>query len=54
MLDEGTFSDIEAIFDWWDDNSKSLVDYEGFITGPVSVEKALDSDSWARIKARYR
>ncbi|MBZ0270088.1 right-handed parallel beta-helix repeat-containing protein, partial [bacterium] len=30
MQAEGTFSDIESIFDWWDDTSKSLVDYEGF------------------------
>ena len=37
LLAEGTFADIEAFFDWWDDSSKALVDYEGF-AAPISIE----------------
>ena len=50
---EGTFSDIEAIFDWWDNNTKSLVDYEGFIN-PTSAESFVETASWASVKSRYR
>ena len=49
MIAEGTFSNVKAIFDWWDDSNKSLVDYEGFVA-PISVEP----ERWAAIKARYR
>jgi hypothetical protein len=53
MVAEGTFSDIEAIFDWWDDSSKSLVDYQGFIN-PTSAGSSMETASWASVKARYR
>jgi hypothetical protein len=49
MLAEGTFSDIQAIYDWWDNSQLSLVDYEGF-EAPVS----LAPKSWGSIKAGYR
>jgi hypothetical protein len=48
MIAEGTFSDIESIYDFWDDSSKSLVNYEGF-QAPVSVT----SSSWGKVKAQY-
>jgi hypothetical protein len=54
MQAEGTFSDIEAIFDWWDDSSKSLVDFEGFIVPPTSAGSSVETASWASVKARYR
>lgn len=54
MIAEGTFSDIEAIYDFWDASSASLVSYDGFASGPVSVEPTVVSRSWARVKAAYR
>jgi hypothetical protein len=51
MIAEGTFSDIESIFDFWDDSDRSLVNYEGF-TVPVSITSSYSS--WGRIKAQYR
>jgi hypothetical protein len=54
MQAEGTFSNIEKIYDWWDDSSRSLVDYEGFIV-PTSVpEGDVKPASWADIKSLYR
>jgi hypothetical protein len=48
MTAEGTFADIEAIYDFWDDSNWSLVDYSGFMV------TAVERRSWASIKASYR
>jgi hypothetical protein len=51
MTAEGIFSDIQAIYDWWDDHTYAVVEYEGFVA-PVSVGDRLAS--WGAIKASYR
>jgi hypothetical protein len=51
MEAEGTFSDISVFYDWWDDNTRSLVDYKNWLA-PVSVDDR--TSSWGAIKARYR
>gem|GEM_PF-7026072 len=54
MVAEGTFSNIEKIHDWWDDGSKSLVDFEGFIVPTSAPEGSVKAASWGEIKASYR
>lgn len=53
MQTEGTFSNIERIYDWWDNSDLSLVDYEGFIV-PTSTGESVKPASWGAIKASYR
>ena len=47
---EGLFSDIESIYDWWDENSRSLVDYSGYEGGGTAVKHT----SWGDIKSMFR
>ena len=54
MLAEGTFSDIEAIFDFWDDSSRSLVNFEGFVVPVSAPEGSWSEASLGVIKAKYR
>ena len=50
MQVEGIFSDISTIYDWWDDNSRSLVDYSGFQGGTAAIQQT----SWGAIKQQFR
>ena len=55
MIDEGTFADITSIYDWWDNPSKSLVDYSGFAGGPTTVPQgSVEITSWGGVKELFR
>ena len=55
MINEGTFSDIASIYDWWDNSSYSLVDYSGFSGGPTNVPQgSVEITSWGNIKSMFR
>ena len=55
MIDEGLFSDIESIHDWWDESGLSIVDYSGFDGGPTGVQMGrFEPTTWSAIKKTFR
>ncbi|MFH1279974.1 MAG: hypothetical protein ABIK65_16545 [Candidatus Eisenbacteria bacterium] len=55
MIDEGLFSDISTIYDWWDDHAKSIVDYSGFDGGPTGVQVGrFEPTSWSALKRSFK
>ena len=49
MIAGGLFANVTSIWDWWEDNSRSLVDYSGFLA-PVAVAP----QTWGKMKAAFR
>jgi len=55
MEEEGLFSDISTIYDWWDDHNYSIVDYSGFSGGSTGVRSANTvQSSWGGVKSLFR
>lgn len=49
MNAEGSFSDIEAIYDWWDNPDRSLCDYDNWLDSCMATEPT----TWGKIKAEF-